>query len=74
VTRLLLSTRRLHVVRVLGNRRNPRLVAAGESGQGTMEYVGMLIAVAVVVAGVIAVLKGVDVGGAVSNAFNKAFG
>jgi hypothetical protein len=54
-------------------RRSLRL-GAGDAGQGTMEYVGMLIAVAVVVAGVIAVLKGVDISGAVRNAFSSAFG
>jgi hypothetical protein len=66
MTRLLLATRlRTYPAR------DP---AARDAGQGTLEYVGMLIAVAVVVAGVIAVLKGVDVGGAVSRAFNTAFG
>ena len=58
------------IARVRPGRLRPR----GDAGQGTMEYVGMLVAVALVVAGVIAALRGVDISGAVRNAFSKAFG
>jgi hypothetical protein len=50
------------------------LEARGDAGQGTMEYVGMLIAVAVIVAAVAAVLKSTDLGGKVTSAFSSAFG
>jgi hypothetical protein len=63
MTRLLIATRL-----------RSRSLAAGDRGQGTLEYVGMIVAVAVVVAAVVAVLKGVDLGGKISDAFNSAFG
>jgi Flp pilus assembly pilin Flp len=45
-----------------------------ERGQGTLEYVGMVVAVAVVVVAVIAVLRGVDLGGKIHDAFTNVFG
>jgi hypothetical protein len=45
-----------------------------DSGQGTLEYVGMLVAVAVIVAAVVVVLQGQDLGGKVTEAFNNVFG
>jgi hypothetical protein len=65
MTRSLIATR-IRVQKVLE--------ARGDAGQGTMEYVGMLIAVAVVVAAVATVLKATNLGDQVTQAFSKAFG
>jgi hypothetical protein len=51
-----------------------KAIEAREAGQGTMEYVGMIVAVAVIVAAVATVLKATDLGGKVTSAFNSAFG
>jgi hypothetical protein len=65
MTRSLIATR-IRLVNALQNR--------GDAGQGTMEYVGMLIAVAVIVAAVAGVLTKTNLGGKVTDAFNSAFG
>jgi hypothetical protein len=65
MTRTLIATR-IRLVNALQNR--------GDAGQGTMEYVGMLIAVAVIVAAVAGALTKVDLGSKVSSAFTSAFG
>lgn len=51
-----------------------KAVEAREAGQGTLEYVGMIFAVAVVVAAVVTVLKTQDLGARVTTAFTSVFG
>ena len=65
MTRSLIATR----IRV-----QKALEARGDAGQGTMEYVGMLVAVAVIVLAVATALKATDLGSKVSSAFQQAFG
>lgn len=42
-----------------------------ERGQGTLEYVGMIAVVAIVVVAVATIIKGADLGGVVSTAINN---
>jgi hypothetical protein len=65
MTRSLIATR-IRLTNALQNR--------GDEGQGTMEYVGMLIAVAVIVAAVAAALTQTNLGSRVTSAFSSAFG
>jgi len=48
-----------------------KLRARRESGQGTLEYVGMIAVAALVVVAVITVLKGIDLGNIVTQAVQK---
>jgi Flp pilus assembly pilin Flp len=75
VTRLLLAAR----ARCRGRcrwfgRSRCRWLVGDDCGQGTLEYVGMIVAVAVVVVAVIAVLRGVDLGDKIHDAFTNVFG
>jgi hypothetical protein len=56
-------TLRLHLTQAL--------VRRGDAGQGTLEYVGMIIVAAIVAVAVMGVLKGVDLGGAVQKAVDS---
>jgi hypothetical protein len=42
-----------------------------DEGQGTLEYVGMILIAALLVVGVLTVLKGKDLGGAVGKAVDS---
>jgi hypothetical protein len=48
-----------------------QLTAKGEAGQGTLEYVGMIIVAAIVVVLVIGVIKGADLNGALKSQIDK---
>jgi hypothetical protein len=48
-----------------------QLVARGEAGQGTLEYVGMIIVAAIIVVTVITMAKGLDLGGKFSENVHK---
>jgi hypothetical protein len=48
-----------------------QLTAKREAGQGTLEYVGMLVVAAIVVVGVISVLKGADLDVKLGEAIKK---
>lgn len=47
---------------------------AREAGQGSVEYIGVLLVVAVVIGLVIAGFSGVDFGGYITDALDKVFG
>ena len=64
MTRALASTR-IRFIKALEGR---------EAGQGTLEYVGMIFAVAVVVALVVAAIQDQDLAGRVTTAFTSVFG
>jgi hypothetical protein len=51
-----------------------KAMEAREAGQGTLEYVGMIVAVAVIVVAVAAALKATNIQGHVTDAFNSVFG
>lgn len=51
-----------------------QLVTKGEAGQGTLEYVGMIIVAAILVAIVVGVVNGSDVTGKFQDAVNKIIG
>ena len=48
-----------------------QLAANREAGQGTLEYVGMIIVAAIIVVVVIGAAKGIDFGGVFSKAVHK---
>jgi hypothetical protein len=51
-----------------------QLVAKGESGQGTLEYIGMIIIAAILVGAVALTIKNVDVGTKLQAAITKIVG
>lgn len=51
-----------------------QLVTKGEAGQGTLEYVGMIIVAAILVTIVVTVINGTDVAGKFTTAVNKIVG
>jgi hypothetical protein len=59
-------TLRLHLTQAL--------VRRSDAGQGTLEYVGMIIVAAVIAVAVMGALKGVDLGNAVTTAVNSVLG
>ena len=54
--------------------RSIKAMESRDRGQGTLEYVGMIVAVAVIVLAVVTALKGQQLGTRVSDAFNSVFG
>ncbi|GAA4352767.1 hypothetical protein [Angustibacter luteus] len=53
--------------------RAQKALESRESGQGTLEYVGMIVAVAVIVGAVVLALNNQKLGDKVTTAFSKAF-
>jgi hypothetical protein len=51
-----------------------RVAERDEKGQGTLEYVGMIVVAALLAAAVIAAAKGVDLGSVFTNAVNSVIG
>lgn len=51
-----------------------RVADRDEKGQGTLEYVGMIIVAALLAAAVIAAANGVDLGGVFTEAVNSVIG
>jgi hypothetical protein len=51
-----------------------RVVERDEKGQGTLEYVGMIVVAALLAAAVIAAAQGVDLGGVFTDAVNSVIG
>jgi hypothetical protein len=51
-----------------------RVADRDEKGQGTLEYVGMIVVAALLAAAVIAAAKGVDLGSVFTNAVNSVIG
>lgn len=51
-----------------------RVADRNEKGQGTLEYVGMIVVAALLAAAVIAAAKGVDLGSVFTNAVNSVIG
>lgn len=51
-----------------------QLTAKGEAGQGTLEYVGMIIVAAVLVVAVIGVINGADLPGKLTTKINDLVG
>jgi hypothetical protein len=51
-----------------------RVAERDEKGQGTLEYVGMIVVAALLAAAVIAAANGVDLGGVFTDAVNSVVG
>ncbi|MFC3689735.1 hypothetical protein [Aquipuribacter hungaricus] len=46
---------------------------SGDRGQGSLEYIGILLVIAVVVAALVTAVSGLDLGGRISTALSEMF-